>query len=94
MAMTVRFIGALRNASGRDKLVVSVKEELTLKRLINKIVEESPELKRTLIDSELEDPRPNALILVNGKEISVLKGLMTMVRDGDEIVLVPVLHGG
>jgi len=94
MVMTVRFIGALRNTSGKDKLIVPVREDLTLKQFIKKIVEELPELKRALIDPELEDPRPNALILVNGKEISVLKGLETMLRDGDEIVLVPVLHGG
>jgi len=31
---------------------------------------------------------------VNGKEISVLKGLETLVSDGDEVVLVPVTHGG
>jgi len=59
-----------------------------------KIVEEIPRLKRTLIDPELEDPRPNTLILVNGREISVLNGLETMLEDGDEIVFIPVLHTG
>jgi len=53
-----------------------------------------PVLKRSLIDQQLEDPRPNALILVNGREISVLNGLETNLKDGDEIVLVPVVHGG
>jgi molybdopterin converting factor small subunit len=47
-----------------------------------------------LIDPELENPRPNTLILVNGKEISVLNGLDTMLEDGDEVVFVPVVHGG
>ncbi len=47
-----------------------------------------------LIDPELEDPRPNMLILVNGKEISVLNGLRTDIKNGDEIVLIPVVHGG
>jgi molybdopterin converting factor small subunit len=31
---------------------------------------------------------------VNGKEISVLQGLETVIKDGDEVVFVPVLHGG
>ena len=53
-----------------------------------------PALKRSLIDQQLEDPRPNALILVNGREISVLNGLETNLKNGDEIVLVPVVHGG
>ncbi len=63
--------------------------------MIQKLVEAfSPEFKDALIDPELKDPRPNALILVNGKEISVLEGLETEVNKGDEIVLVPVSHGG
>jgi molybdopterin converting factor small subunit len=51
-------------------------------------------LKQTLIDPELEDPRPNTLILINGKEISVLNGLETMLKDEDEIIFIPVLHAG
>ena len=53
-----------------------------------------PELKRSLIDRQLEDPRTNALILVNGREISVLNGLETKLNDGDDVVFVPVVHGG
>jgi molybdopterin converting factor small subunit len=53
-----------------------------------------PRLKRTLIDPDLEDPRPNTLILVNGKEISVLNSLETILKDGDEIIFIPVLHTG
>ncbi len=66
-----------------------------MRKAVQKLIEAfSSELKRALVDPELEDPRPNALILVNGKEISVLQGLDTEVKDGDEIVLVPVSHGG
>jgi molybdopterin converting factor small subunit len=50
--------------------------------------------RRLLIDKELNDPRPNALILLNGKEISVLDGLKTRIDDGDEVTLIPVSHGG
>jgi len=53
-----------------------------------------PRLKRILIYSELEDPRPDTLIFVNGKEISVLNGLETMLKDGDEVIFIPVLHTG
>jgi molybdopterin converting factor small subunit len=34
------------------------------------------------------------LVLVNGREISVLNGLETRVKDEDEVVFVPVVHGG
>ncbi len=53
-----------------------------------------PALKHTFSDQELNDSRSNSLILINGKEISILKGLETKLCDGDEIVFVPVVHGG
>jgi molybdopterin converting factor small subunit len=46
------------------------------------------------IDPELNDPRPNLLILLNGAEISVLDGLKTKIQNGDRLVLIPVTHGG
>jgi molybdopterin synthase sulfur carrier subunit len=94
MAVNVNFIGAFRTISGRNKIAIKIKGTTSLREVIKKTVEKVPVLKRALIDPELEDPRPHALILVNGKEISVLNGLETLVEDGDEIVLVPVIHGG
>jgi sulfur-carrier protein len=94
MAVTVKFIGALRHASGKEKFAVDCREGASLLDLMNELTKESPTLRRNLLDEQLEDPKPNALILVNGREISVLKGLETNVKDGDEIVFVPVVHGG
>jgi len=68
---------------------------VVIRKVIHKLAETfSPEFKRTLVDPELNDPRPNALVLVNGKEISVLDGLETELNKGDEVVIVPVSHGG
>jgi MoaD family protein len=94
MAITVKFIGAFRSISGKSKLSIKAKNAAPLNEIIRHIIEERPRIKRALIDPELDDPRPNALILVNGKEISILKGLDTMIENGDEIVFVPVVHGG
>jgi molybdopterin synthase sulfur carrier subunit len=91
----VRLLGVLRGLSGEGLVSVESEEPTTVRKVIQKLTEAfSPEFKRVLIDPELEDPRPNALILVDGKEISVLQGLETKINDGDEIVLVPVSHGG
>lgn len=94
MVVTFKFVGAFRSLVGKEKCTMEIGENLTLREAIWKIAEKETRLKQVLIDPELEDPRPNALILVNGKEISVLKGLETLLIDGDEVVLVPVIHGG
>ncbi len=91
----VKFLGVFRQFSGRNRVLVRLEKPSTVKKIIEKLIEAfSSEFEPTFVDPELEDPRPNALVLVNGKEISVLQGLETEVEDGDKIVLVPVSHGG
>ena len=92
--VNVKLLGVFRVFYGKNKVSLSL-EEPTVREAVEKIAASlSPESKRMLIDPELNDPRPNALILVNGKEISVLNGLETGVKEGDQIVLIPVSHGG
>jgi sulfur-carrier protein len=92
--LTVKFIGALRHLSGKTQFTTNFQEEISIRGLLKKISQEIPELKRTFCDQELNDSRSNSLILVNGREISVLNGFETKLSDGDEIVFVPVVHGG
>jgi molybdopterin converting factor small subunit len=91
----VRFLGIFQRLSGKKRFQLKLKEPATVKKLVTNLTETfSSEFNQVLVDSQLDDPRPNALILVGGKEISVLQGLETEVRDAEEIVLVPVVHGG
>ncbi len=94
MVITIRFIGSLRASSKKSKLSLNFENAVSLREVVNKLIEEQPKLRRALIDPELDDPRTNVLMLVNGKEIGVLEGLETKLKDGDELVLVPVVHGG
>jgi molybdopterin converting factor small subunit len=81
--------------AGKDSFQVEVTNSATVMELIEKLTEIfTPSLKRVLIDPELCDPRPNALILVNGKEVSVLDGMNTRVYPGDEVLFILVSHGG
>lgn len=94
MEVTVRFIGAFRTISGKSKLTIEYRDIPNIKKAVQKIVEELPKLKGALIDADLQDLGPNTLILLNGREISILNGLKTTLKNGDEIVFVPVSHGG
>jgi len=94
MTITVKFIGSFRSISGKDKLALKFESSTPLRWIIKRMVKELPELKRALIDPELQEPKTSMLILVNGKEVSVLNGMETMIKDEDEVVFVPVMHGG
>jgi len=94
VSVEVRFLGIFEETFGRNQIYLAAENPRKLREVIIEVAKSSPELGRLLIDPELLDPRPNAVILVNGKEIGVLQGLETEVKSGDKIVLIPVIHGG
>jgi len=94
MGVTLKFVGALRREAGKDQIILEGKNDVILLDLVNRVTRELPLMRSSLLDEQLKPPKCNALVLVNGKEISVLNGLQTKVKDGDEIVFIPVVHGG
>lgn len=91
----VTFLGVFQRLSGKKSFQMKLEEPATVKKLVTALTETfSPEFKQALVDPQLGDPRPNTLILVGGKEVNVLQGLETEVKDAEEIVLLPVVHGG
>ena len=94
MVVKVRFVGSLRSSTQKNKLELNFGKVITVKEVVDRLVGKIPKLKSALVDIELNDPRPNVLILVNEKDISVLNGLETKVKDGDDLVFIPIIHGG
>ena len=91
----VRMYGVFRKISGVRELDLSLKRrQMKLKEVLDELCQRFPGLLNVLFDSELNDPRPNTLIIVNGREIGVLNGLESLITEEDEIALIPVLHGG
>lgn len=84
----------MRHLSGRHQLTVPFQEGISLKEVLTQISRQNPQLEKTFSDQPLNDSKSNSLILVNGREISVLNGYETKLNEGDEIVFIPVVHGG
>ena len=95
ICVEVRFLGIFQRLSGKKRFKLNLEEPATVRKAIMKLKEIfSKDFRQVLVDSQLDDPRPNALILIGGKEISALQGLETEVNDAEEIVLIPMIHGG
>jgi molybdopterin synthase sulfur carrier subunit len=94
MTVNVKFIGSFRGLSGKNKLSLRLEKPVFFREVVKKVVEKAPKLEAALMDPDCESPKTNMLVLVNGKEIGVLNGLETVIKDGDEVVFVPVVHGG
>jgi len=78
----VRFIGHLA-AQFKDEMEFQG-DKISVADLLN----------RLNLKGEPKITRANTLILVNGVEVSALKGDETEVKDGDIITLIPISHGG
>ena len=51
MPLTLKFIGALRQISGKTQLTVNFQEAMSLKDLVTKISQEMPLLEKTFSDA-------------------------------------------
>ena len=94
ICVNIRFLGIFQHLTGKKRATLTLEGPATVKDLVTKLTEEFSELKTALVDPQLDDPRPNTLILVEGKEISALQGLKTEIKDSQEIVFLPMVHGG
>jgi molybdopterin converting factor small subunit len=82
---TVRVYGSLvRDAHGKKLSSLDVETPMKVEELLKTLGK--------LHGLALQ--RENTLILVNGIEANVLDDLDTLIRAGDEVSLVPMIHGG
>jgi molybdopterin synthase sulfur carrier subunit len=95
MAVNVKFVGALRHVTGKPNVTVDFLADFSVKDLVQKLIQDTPQIQSSIVDQQTDGTiKTNALILVNDREISVLNGLETKLSNGDEVVFVPVIHGG
>ncbi len=97
MRVRLKLYGVFRSAANASSLTIEIPDkDVTVKSAIQRLVSQAEfgGLKSLLMDSTTSDPRPNALIMVSGREISALRGLDTVLAEDDELELLPVAHGG
>jgi len=92
--VTVELVGTLRHHAGKGKLLVAVMDCVSVISLIRELEEKHGIPKGLLLEEDREGIRRNLLVLVNGREISVLEGVATRLTAGDRLTLLPVSHGG
>jgi molybdopterin synthase sulfur carrier subunit len=96
LRIQVKLYGVLKTAAKTENLELDFEAPISVRQLVNKLINmiARPEFDTYLIDADTKDSRPNTLILVSGTEVGALNGIDTILRDGDEVVFLPVAHGG
>lgn len=92
MRVVVKAFATLRDAfKGKAFMELVLPEGATVKELMEEL-ESRFDIK--LGSHESGWPDPAIKILVNGREIAYLDGVMTRLRDGDVVAFIPPVGGG
>ena len=86
---------ALKKILGQRELEVSVPEGSTVRDLISWMVNEWGEkLSSHLFHPGSDRLLPHIRLMVNGRLIEFLNGMETVLQDGDEFSMLPIVTGG
>lgn len=89
MRVKTKGLGWLKAAIQNDG-VLEAEEPLTLQRALSMVLAPTT-LSRILKEDKISN---QVIILVNGADANLLGGLRAQLKDGDEITIIPVVHGG
>jgi len=89
----VRLMGTFREAAGQSEIQLGDCENIG-QAIISLVKLLGNNFEKGIYDPVLNSPLTNALILLNGVEVNNLQGLETQVKEGDNMVLLSVTHGG
>ena len=91
MPTTVRIPTPLRKLTGENEVVTA--EGTTIAEILASLDTSYPGLNERLCD-ESGEVRRFVLIYVNDEDIRHLDGTATVIKDGDELSIVPAIAGG
>ena len=83
--ITLKLLGGVKFAVGKNSVVID-KSQSTVKEIIE-------ELKNESIEPKILNEK-NLMISVNGIDSSVTGGKETVIKTGDVITIVTIIHGG
>jgi molybdopterin synthase sulfur carrier subunit len=83
--ITLKLLGGVKFAMGKTSMVIN-KSQATVKEIIEELKNES---RHTKILNE-----QNLIITVNGVDSSITGGKDTVIKSGDILTIVTIIHGG
>jgi sulfur-carrier protein len=83
--ITLKLLGGVKFAIGKNSIVID-KSQSTVKEIIQDLKNESRDAK--ILNEK------NIMVSINGVDSSVTGGIETVIKTGDVITIVTVIHGG
>ena len=95
MRVKIKTIYHLKRALGTGEVEVDLPEGTKVRGLLFRMIEMGGDkLSRHLFKPETGTLRPQIRLMVNGQDVGFLNGMDTALKDGDEVLLLPLAAGG
>lgn len=92
MRVAIIFKGPISKRINYSSIEIEAEKRTTLSEVLVKIIKDEPYLQSVWRKPDEIDR--DSMILCNGIEIGVLGGLEMMMREGDVLTILPLVHGG
>ena len=95
MKITLHTILGIKQAIGHRTIEIDFPKESTIEDFLAYMKERwGDTLYPHLFDPESDTVHPHVRIMVNGQTIQYLQGMNTPLKDGDEVLIIPLASGG
>jgi molybdopterin synthase sulfur carrier subunit len=84
----------LKKICGQREFELSIPQGSTVKNLLSLMISQWGPLSTHLYQPGGDSVLPHIRLMVNGRAIEFLKGMETVLQDGDEFLMLPLVAGG
>jgi MoaD family protein len=95
MKVKVKFFALVRELTDKREEVVDLDDQATVRTLLGKLVEEhGAKFRDYVFDPASKEPRGHIQFLIDGRNISLMRGLDTTLKEGASLAILPPVGGG
>ena len=82
------------NLAGFDEEILSVPDGETVLDMARRLASREEVFRTTIFDPQGQRMREDIGVILNGRFVNPYERSEVMLREGDEVVFLPILHGG
>jgi molybdopterin synthase sulfur carrier subunit len=95
MKVKVKFFALVRELTGKREEIVDLNDQATVRTLLGKLVEEyGVKFRDYIFDPVSQEPRGHVQFLMDGRNITLMQGLDTALKEGTSLAILPPVGGG
>jgi sulfur-carrier protein len=95
MKIKSHYLGLVKSYTSKSQDEVELQEGAILSDLLNKLAREfGKQFTQEIYEPNAKDVKPTFSVTVNGVFIGQLNGVDTKLKDGDTVIIMPLVTGG